>query len=295
MRIHVTLRQLEIFVAIARHGQVTRAAEELYLTQSATSMALAQLEKLLDVVLFHREGRQLVLTEQGRLLLAEAPGLLEQVHELPALLGGRGGKLRGELRVAASTTVARYLIAPHLAAFGERHPALKLSLAIANAESAAAALSGHRADLAYVEGPVADPNLRAERWKEDRMEIVTSAACWKRRPRELTREQIPELEWIMREPGSGTREILERALQGAGLPPPTQRLRLEDSEAILQTVAAGIGIACLSRLVVAQALRTKQVIALQAPFLALGRTLWRLTRVGGRAGPAQRAFSEFVH
>src|SRR5260370_24726695 len=105
MRVAVTLRQLEIFLAIARDGQVTRAANTLHLTQSATSMALAQLEKQLDTALFEREGRTLRLTERGRLLLAEAPELLARVRELPALLGGQGGQLRGELRVASSTTV----------------------------------------------------------------------------------------------------------------------------------------------------------------------------------------------
>lgn len=290
----MTLRQLEIFLAIARHGQVTKAAQAVNLTQSATSMALAQLETLLDVELFHRDGRRLLPTERGRLLMAEAPALLERARALPSLLHGREGPLRGELNVAASSTVGRYLLAPAIAAFARRHPAVNVQLSIGNAESAAAALIGHGADLAYVEGSVAHPMLTATPWREDQMVIVTSVKNWRGKSRRLSRSRLSQLEWVMREPGSGTREILEHALKAMSLPPPRETLRFHDSEAILQTLISGIGVACLSRLVANEAVRTKRVVVLEAPYLALSRTLWRVTHRDAHPGPVQDAFSQFV-
>jgi DNA-binding transcriptional LysR family regulator len=289
MRIAVTLRQLEIFLAIARDGQVTRAANSLHLTQSATSMALAQLEKQLDTALFEREGHALKLTERGRLLLAEAPELLARIHQLPALLAGQGGEMRGELRVSASTTVGRYLLAPALAAFAQQHPAVAVQLTIGNTETATAALLSHRADIAYVEGSVAHPGLVTEIWKTDKLEIVASARLWKKRSPLLSRAELPRLGWIMREPGSGTREVLESALRAAKLPPARALLTLDDSEAALQVVASGVGVACLSRLVVAESLRSSRVVALRAPYLDLERALCEVTRRRSPSGPIQKA------
>jgi DNA-binding transcriptional LysR family regulator len=289
MRIAITLRQLEIFVAVARAGQVTQAARTLHLTQSATSMALAQLEKQLDIELFERQGRSLKLTERGRLLLAEGPDLLERVQQLPALLGGRGRELRGELRVAASTTVGRYLLAPTLAAFAQAHPAVAVQLIIGNTETATTALLSHRADIAYVEGSVVQAGLVAELWKTDELQIVASARRRKQRSAPLSRAEVAKLGWIMREPGSGTREVLENALRAAKLPPPKALLTLDDSEAVLQAVASGVGVACLSRLVVAESLRSKRLLVLQAPYLNLERALWEVTRDHSTSGPIQKA------
>jgi len=289
MRAPITLRQLEIFVAVARGGHVTRAAEALHLTQSATSMALAQLERQLDTRLFERSAGRLKLTEGGRLLLAEAPDLLSRVAQLPAMLGGTADTLRGELHVAASTTVGRYLVAPALAAFARRHPQVAVHLLIGNTETAASALLDHRADIAYVEGAVEHPGLAIEVWRMDTLEIVGSAKAWKNRAQKLSRSDLAKQEWIMREPGSGTRAVLEGALRAAKLPSAKALLTLDDSEAILQVVASGIGLACLSSLVTADGLRSKRLIRLQAPYLGLQRTFWRMTRRGPRSGPVQMA------
>lgn len=294
MRIALTLRQLEIFLAVARDGQVTRAAQTLHLTQSAASMAVAQLESLLDTELFEREGRTLKLTERGRLLLAEAPELLARVEALPELLGGQGKILRGELRVAASTTVGRYLVAPAIAAFAAAHPASSTHLVVVNTELAAAAVLAHRADVAYVEGAVTRPGLIAERWRTDELVIVGSARHWKGKPVRLPKTGLPKLGWVMREHGSGTREVFERALRAAQLPSARELLTFDDSEAILQVVASGIGVACLSGLVVADGLRGRRLVALQAPYLKLSRELWRVTRIASRPGPLQAAFHSFL-
>jgi len=292
MRVPITLRQLEIFLAVAQEGQVTRAAGVIHLTQSATSMALAQLERQLDTALFDRDGRTLRLTERGRVLLAEAPDLLARVRELPALLGGKGGALRGELRVATSTTVGRYLLAPALAAFADAHPSVAVQLSIGNTDAATTALLTHRADIAYVEGSVVQGGLVAEVWKTDKLEIVGGAHAWKKRSTLLSRSEFQNLRWVMREPGSGTREVFESALRVAKLPPAKALLMVNDSEAALQVVASGTGVACLSGLVVKEGIRTKRLVALKAPYLDLQRTLWQVARQPSTLGPIQNAFQK---
>ncbi len=294
MRAAISLRQLEVFLAVARHGQVTRAARSLHLTQSAASMALRQLERLLDASLFHRLRGKLLLTERGRLLLTEAPDLVERVGALPELLSGRGRQLRGELRIASSTTIGRHLIAPMLGRFSNLHPLVRITLSIGNATVAARALKSYEADVAYVEGSIADAPLEVWPWRKDQMQIIVSAAKWRRRSRTLRREQLGSLDWVMREPGSGTREILEQALAAISLPLPTERLRLEDSEAILSAVASGFGVACLSSLVVDESVRAGRLVVLRAPWLKLERTLWCAVRRGARAGPLQQAFIDFA-
>ncbi len=295
MRIAITLRQLEIFLAVTRGGQVTRAAKALHLTQSATSMALAQLERHLQTALFERAGRTLKLTERGHLLMAAVPELLTRVSELPGLLSGRDGDLRGELRVAASTTVGRYLLAPALAAFAVAHPLVGVRPVIGNTEAATAALYRFDADVAFVEGSVWQPELIASVWRTDTLEIVGSAGLWKDGSRRLSRAQFAKMNWIMREPGSGTREVFERALLAAKLPPAQVLMTLNDSEAVAQVVASGVGVACLPRLVVANGLHNKRLVMLHAPYLALERTLWQVKRRGATSGPIQESFMAFLN
>ncbi len=294
MRAAISLRQLEVFLAVARHGQVTRAARALHFTQSAASMALSQLERALDAPLFHRERGKLLLTERGRLLLTEAAELVERAGALPALLAGRGRQLRGELRIATSTTIGRHLIAPVLGMFSKLHPLVRVSLSISNATVAARALKAHEADIAYVEGSIADAPLEVTPWRKDQMLIVASPALWRGRSRTLRPEQLAALDWVMREPGSGTREILEHALAAHSLPLPIERLRLEDSEAILSAVISGFGVACLSSLVVDDSVRAGRLRVLRAPKLKLERTLWCAVRRGVKAGPLQQAFVDFA-
>jgi len=285
MRILITLRQLEIFLAVARDGHVTKAAEALHLTQSATSMAIAQLERQLDTVLFERTGRRLKLTERGRLLMAEAPDLLSRVQDLPALLGGKAGALRGELRIAASTTIGRYLLAPGLVAFASSHPEVHVELSIGNTEAALDALKNHRADVAFVEGLVSSSDLVATFWRPDRLEVVVSASHAMAGKKTLKSTDLHKLQWILREPGSGTRQLFEGALRAAALKPIKPLLTLDDTEAVIQAISTGVAASCLSRLSVSEAVRTKRLVSLSAPILPLDRSLWRVTRRESRAGP----------
>jgi len=292
MSTHITLRQLEIFLAVGRIGHVTKAAEALHLSQSAASMGVAQLERQLDTSLFEREGRGLKLTERGRLLMAEAQDLMNRVQVLPELLGGTGAAMRGTLRMAASQTIGRYLLAAPVAAFAQAHPFVRIDCRIRNTERVIDALLTHEIDVAYVEGHVADPLLDAQPWQRD--ELVVVSASTRTAPRRLTPRRFSDLPWLLREAGSGTREFFDHAVRTAGLVPAQALQVLDDTEAIKQAVIAGHGLSCLPKLAIQAELRQHRLVVVGATFLKLERQLWRVTRRDSRSGPLLRAFEQAV-
>jgi DNA-binding transcriptional LysR family regulator len=285
----VTLRQLEIFLAVAQAGHVTRASASLHLSQSAASMAISELERLLETRLFDRTGRTLALTERGRLLMREARVILARVAALPSVLGGEGTALRGELRIAASQTIGRYLLAVRLADFNQRHPMAGLNCRIASTSGAIDLLMAHEVDVAYVEGSVPQPSLDARPWRRDRLEIVVAFEPRWRGSLKLTPTRLRTLRWIMREPGSGTRELFDHAVRNAGLEPLAAVQTLDDTEAIKQAVIAGQGAACLPYLAIQEGLKARKIRRLEAPFLSLDRQLWRVIRRDSFESPLQRA------
>jgi DNA-binding transcriptional LysR family regulator len=285
-----TLRQLEIFLAVAREGRLALAAERLHLSSSAVSMALKELEAQLGLRLFEKVGRHLELSAHGRRLAREAPGLLGLAEALPGRLQGEAGELSGELSIAASTTIGRYLLPPLIAAFSHAHAQVRIRLTVANARDAAAALASGRADVAFVEGVSAAGGFDAGAWQTDRLAVVMAAPPSGYRVAAVTPERLQRLDWILREPGSGTREIFEHALSAAGLKPPLPRLVFDDTEAVKRAVAAGWGAGCLSLLAVGDLIEAGRLIELPTPFLTLERTLWWLRRPASELGPIAAAF-----
>jgi DNA-binding transcriptional LysR family regulator len=258
MPLRLTLRELEVFVAIAEQHSVTRAARAVALSQSAASQALAQLESAVGVSLFDRVGR-------GRALLDDAQALQD------ALLGGALS-----LRLGASTTIANYLLPQRLAALRRQQPDCRLSLHVANTRDIVAAVLACSVDFGLVEGPCQHPELEVIPWLDDELTLI-AAPDHPLAHRPLSAAELADAPWLLREPGSGTREAVERALL-----PSLGRLRVEmelgDSEAIKRAVAAGLGVSCLSRRVAAELLTSGALVELRADLPVLTRTLWRIHR-----------------
>ncbi len=294
MALAYTLRQLEIFLAVAREGRLAAAAERLHLSPSAVSMALKELESQLGVSLFEKHGRRRELSAHGRRLATEAPGLIALADALPGRLRSEQGELTGELDIAASTTIGRYLLPALIGGFSHAHPGVRIRLTVANARDAAAALGNGRADIAFVEGVTATAGFEFGAWKTDRLAVVMAPPPSGYRMAPLRAERLGRLDWILREPGSGTREIFEHAMSAAGLAPPVPRLVFDDTEAVKRVVAGGWGAGCLSRLAVDDLLESGRLVELPTPFLTLERTLWWLRRPGSEPGPVARAFCSHV-
>ena len=273
----ISLRQLEVFVAVAREGSVRAAAEHLHLSQPALSMALAELESQLGVDLFDRKRGRLYLGERGRDALPLAQEILERTVELKRSVHGRGAALEGELRLGASNTIGNYLVGDLLGAFTAQHPQVSVRLTVGNTDAIVKGVLDHALDLGCVEGAVAHADIEVRPWREDELVICTRPDHALARRRRLCAGDFADARWILREDGSGTRAMTERVL--AALPPGRTVLELGQSEAIKQAVIAGLGIACLPAVAVADAVKTKRLVVLYTPFLDLRRRMsWVLRR-----------------
>ena len=271
----MTLEQLRIFVAVAEREHLTQGSRALNLTQSAVSSAIATLEARYATKLFDRIGRRIVLTEAGRLFLIEARAVLARAAAAEAVLSDLSGLARGSLALMASQTVANYWLPPLIQRFRREHPGIAVSLAIGNTETVSAAIHDGAADLGFIEGEIDDPALAMTEVAEDELVIVVPPGhAWTQQPPSSV--ALSQGNWVLREPGSGTRAMFEAALPGLGLAANDLAIALElpSNEAICAAVASGAGATAISRLVAANAIAAGRLatVALPLPkrrFLAL--------------------------
>jgi DNA-binding transcriptional LysR family regulator len=244
----MTLDQLRVFVAVAERQHVTRAAEALNMGQSAVSAAIGALEMRHGTKLFHRVGRGIALTEAGNLFLNAARGILAQVEVAESLLEDLNGGKRGTLLVQASQTIASYWLPRHLVAFRRLHPAVEIRLTVGNTAQVADAVHKGEAELGFVEGAVEDPSLRSDAVARDSMVIVTGPDHPWAGKTNLTPAQLTQTEWVLREPGSGTRSEFEQALSHFNLCIRDLQIALElpSNEAVRGAVEAGLGATAIS-------------------------------------------------
>jgi DNA-binding transcriptional LysR family regulator len=261
----MTLEQLRIFVGVAEREHMTRAAKALNVTQSAASAAIAALEARHDVVLFHRIGRRIELTEVGRVFLDEARAVLGRAASAELALSEFAGMKRGTLHLVASQTIVGYWLPRHLAAFRSRYPQIFVDLAIANTEQAAHSVTAGTAELGFVEGTIDDGAISHWPIAHDRLLLVGTDPV-----AHIDNEWLQSARWIMRESGSGTRSTFEEALRIRGIDPETLdiALTLPSNESVRTAVEEGGGVTVLSALVVARALSTGVLHALPFEFPA---------------------------
>jgi DNA-binding transcriptional LysR family regulator len=252
----MTLEQLRIFVAVAERQHMTQAARALNLSQSAASTAISLLETQYRTRLFDRVGRGIVLTESGRLFLAEARAVLARAEAAELALSELAGLARGTLAIQASQTIAGYWLPRHLAAYRRAYPAIALRLLIGNSEEVAAAVENRTVELGFVEGAVEGPHLDSHRVARDQLVIVVGAEHpWGGRDG-LSPADLASGDWVLREPGSGTRSVFEAALASHGIAAERLRVVLElpSNEAVRAAVEAGLGATAISASVAAPSL-----------------------------------------
>lgn len=260
----MTLEQLRIFVAVAEHEHMTRAAESLHLTQSATSAAIAALELRYATKLFHRVGRGIELTDIGRAFLLEARAVLSRAASAATVLTDLAGTAHGALALAASQTVGNYWLPPLMARYRQLFPGIELSLRIGNTEQVAGWVQEGLVDLGVVEGAVDEPTLEAHPVGEDELVLVVGASHPWAKQRAIAPDQLAATEWILREAGSGTRAAAQSVLMQSGVPPDAIRIAMElpSNEAICAAVAAGAAASIMSRLVAAALIGSGGLIAI---------------------------------
>ena len=263
----ITLRQLEVFTEVQKSGSTTQASQQLALSQSAVSASLTDLENQLNVQLFDRVGKRLVTNEHGRLLYPKAIALLEQAGEIEQLFKSDAGALR----FAASTTIGNYMLPEMLGAYRAVHENTQVELFIANTEEVIKAVLEFRADMGLIEGVCHSPELITEPWLEDELVIFCSPDNPLSQKNNLTLSDLKDVAWVLRERGSGTREVLDQILFNR-LP----GVRVGNSEAVKHAVRFGRGVSCLSRRVIAEQLSNGLLSEVKIAGLTLNRTLFRI-------------------
>jgi DNA-binding transcriptional LysR family regulator len=290
----MTLDQLRIFIAVAELQHVTRAAEILNLTQSAVSSAIQALETRHNVRLFDRIGRRIELTRAGKLFLAEAREVLDRSRTAEKFLDQFADLSRGALSIHASQTIGCYWLVPHLVRFKQRHPGIEIRMEIGNTAEVAEAVASGRADLGFTEGEVDYESLAERTIAEDTMVLVVGGdSRWAAVP-PTSLAALFELDWVLRESGSGTRSVFEAALRRAGCDPAELKVAFEFSsnEAVRTAVENGAGATMISELLVVAQLANGALCRLD---LLQTRRPFRLIRHRDRQpSPAIEAFTALL-
>mgnify|MGYP003582343395 CR=1 FL=1 len=269
--IGISIRQLEVFVAISATGSVRAAAERLFVTQPAVSMALAELERQLSTTLFDRAHGRLRLSPRGTEMLPMAQEIMERLREMVRQTDDQPLTLTGELSLGASNTIGNYLVGELLSPFMTAHPAVALKLSVDNTEAIISDVLEHRVEVGCIEGPVNHPKIEVLPWREDSLVVCAAPSHPLVQYRRLHPTFFAGEKWILRERGSAMRVLAEQAL--TSLPPGEIILELGQVEAIKQAVIAGLGIACLPYAATIDSVAAGRLKILNTPFLDLHRRL----------------------
>jgi len=282
----ITLRQIEVFAAIARSENVSRAAEQLAMSQSAASSALVELERQFDCPLFDRIGKSLRLNSTGRGLLSQAEDLLDRAADIEGYLAGG---ILGPLTVGATLTIGNYLATLIVADYLRQHPASKIRLHVANTHSIVEQLTHFEIDIALIEGEANDADLLLEPWLDDALVVFCAPQHELAGTGDADETALAQQKWIVRERGSGTRALFDRVVAQA-LPGLDVQLELEHTEAIKRAVESGLGIGCLSRLSLREAFRRGSLVEIPTPQFDLGRRFYFARHRQRQLSPAAQTF-----
>lgn len=259
---HFTLKQLQVFLAVANHENVSHAAAELAMSQSAASTALKELEQRFNLTLFDRIGKRLQLNEQGLALRPRAAALLSRADELESSLIRHSDI--GELKVGATLTIGNYLAIGIMAAFMNEHSSAKVQLTVENTSAIAAKVRNFELDIGLIEGELQESDLQVIYWRDDELALFCAPEHPLAQKKLLTDDDLLAARWIVRETGSGTRQAFDRGMSGI-LSNIDLRLQLQHTEGIKRAVEAGLGIGCLSKITLQEAFQRQSLVELKAP------------------------------
>lgn len=241
--------RLVVFRAVAEQLSFRKAAEELYLTQPAVSLQIKALEEDLAVQLFDRSGIHVSLTQAGEVLLRHARHAHALALQAQSDIAQAVGEHAGELALGASTTIAQYVLPRLLGEFRAVHPRVAIGLISGNTEQIVHALEAKKIELGFIEGPARSREVRTEPFLLDEMMLIVPAGHeWAER-QSIPRADLSRMSLVMREHGSGSRHVIENALESHGIRRASLRIAMEldSTEAIKSAVEAGLGVGFVSR------------------------------------------------
>jgi len=282
-------RRLQVFHAVAKHLSFTKAAEALFMTQPAVTFQIRQLEEHFDTRLFDRAHGRIALTAAGQVALEYAEKILGMSAELDTRLKEMSGQVAGPLLIGASTTIAEFMLPQVLGEFKSRYPGVVPRLFVANSEAVQARIAERTLDLGFIEGESHLPSLVTDTCSEDELQVVCAPSHPLAKAGSVAPKALTEHAYISREPGSGTREVIDHYLQKAGVSPDALQVVMElgSPEALKGLAATGLGFAIMSRATVAKETQLGQLVRIPlAP---------RLTRHLSVVYPKERFHSRLVN
>jgi LysR family transcriptional regulator, transcriptional activator of the cysJI operon len=293
----MNLHLLRMFMAVVEHAGFSRAAEALHVSQPAVSKAVRELEHQLGLPLLERggmRGRGITLTDHGQSLHQHARAIFAMERAAIADIRDRVDLRKGTLRVGASTTLAGYWLPPHVATFVQRFAQIDFGLRVGNTAEIGHAIAEGRIDVAFVEGVVDDPGIVATRWRDEPLQLVVAADAKLGAKRRASIAELARQPWLLREAGSGTRQVAQRLLRARGIKP-LRLLELGSNEAIARAVAAGAGVALLPAIVVQDLVEMRRIrVVRMADDAGIVRPLFRLELANRPRAPALQAFIDLV-
>jgi DNA-binding transcriptional LysR family regulator len=287
--------RLKVFRTAAKHLNFRVAAEELHLTQPAITQQVKALESELGAALFDRAGGKLSLTAAGLALLPFAKQLAEVAEQARQAVAETTNSNAGVLKIAASQTIGQYLLPRLVAAFLLENPKVEVSILGGNTQTVLEALCDHRAQIALIEGPALRQDVHVEPFMEDHMVCVVPAGHpWA--DAEVQLQQISHVSIVTRELGSGSRRIVEKALEAAGIAIKNLNVTMtfDSTEGLLSAVEAGLGVAFVSRWAVRNQLALGTLRTAHVRGLKLSRRFSIATPAGPEPGSLAGTFHRFI-
>lgn len=285
--------RLKVFRAVAEHLNFRRAAEHLFLTQPAITLQIKALEDDLGIRLFDRTAGRVSLTPQGLVLLGYAEKIARLVSEAEVELGCRGTKVSGEVSLGVFTTIAQYVLPLLLVAFIAEHPNIQFSLRSGNTSEIVKLLLDNKLSIGLIEGPARDRGVHSELFMHDELVLITSPSLDTVR---MSRDQLVASNLLMREHGSGSRRVVELALEKAGfkLKKFKRIIELDSTEAIKSAVEAGLGIGFVSRWAISKELELGMLKVAEVAGLRVVRNFSLISRTGPEPQGPAGAFRTFA-
>lgn len=264
-----TIKQLQIFTAVVKHGSTLAAAEALNMSQPAVSLSISELEAGLGAPLFDRWKKRMIINERGRALVPAARLLLSNAEEIEMLFSG-SRMFMGNLRIGASTTLAGYVVPDIIADFASEHPAVKINMFCSNKTGIISKIEDWELDIGFIAGRCSSPNIHNRVFRTDELCVFASPSHPLAGRKNITPDDLAENSWIMRESGSGTREVFFNALPfDMGLI--NVSMVSDNLELIKCAVAQSASLGCVSMKALSKELKSGELVVLPTPFLNLKR------------------------
>lgn len=265
-----SLKQLQAFLSIVQHGSTLAAAQNLGISQPAVSSALAALESNLGTSLFYRWKKRMILNEKGRSLLPMARRLVNNARELDQMFQSEGNQISGILRLGASRTLASYVLPEIVATFSTQQPAVTLEIISRNKTGIITQVEDFSLDIGIIAGSVAKAEIKSYPWITDSLCIFCSPSHPLAQQTTINERDLAQSKWVVREEGSGTREVLYRSLPDT-IKPLNIVMVLDNLESIKRTVEKMNILGCVSYFAIKTEVEAGNFTLLHTPHLDMSR------------------------